>query len=57
MSQNEELAKQILTAYVNGQVDLANVPDLQKNSQKTLPLNKWRIPTARLIFTPSRKKP
>lgn len=30
MSQNEELAKQILTAYVNGQVDLANVPDLQK---------------------------
>ncbi|MEQ6219837.1 hypothetical protein ABMB44_15690 [Levilactobacillus brevis] len=31
MSQNEELAKQILTAYVNGQVDLANVPDLQKN--------------------------
>ncbi|MEQ6219835.1 hypothetical protein ABMB44_15680 [Levilactobacillus brevis] len=32
MSQNEELAKQILTAYVNGQVDLANVPDLQKNA-------------------------
>ncbi|MCT2882990.1 hypothetical protein EFM33_09660, partial [Lentilactobacillus buchneri] len=30
MSQNEELAKQILTAYANGQVDLANVPDLQK---------------------------
>ena len=30
MSQNEELAKQILTAYVNGQVDLADVPDLQK---------------------------
>ncbi|WP_049152334.1 hypothetical protein [Lacticaseibacillus rhamnosus] len=30
MSQNEELAKQILTAYANGQVDLTNVPDLQK---------------------------
>lgn len=30
MNQNEELAKQILTAYANGQVDLTNVPDLQK---------------------------
>lgn len=30
MSQSEELAKQILTAYVNGQIDLTNVPDLQK---------------------------
>lgn len=33
MSQNEELAKQILTAYANGQVDLTNVPDLQKWSK------------------------
>ncbi|MDV2577643.1 hypothetical protein RYX41_17240 [Lactiplantibacillus plantarum] len=56
MSQNEELAKQILTAYANGQVDLTNVPDLQKWSKKR-PLNKWHIPTARLISTPSRKKP
>lgn len=30
MNQNEELAKQILTAYANGQVDLTNVPALQK---------------------------
>ncbi|MEQ6219662.1 hypothetical protein ABMB44_13280 [Levilactobacillus brevis] len=35
MSQNEELAKQILTAYANGQVDLTNVPDLQKNGQRS----------------------
>lgn len=30
MSPNEELAKQILTAYANGQVDLSKVPELQK---------------------------
>lgn len=30
MSQNEELARQILTAYANGQVNLTNVPELQK---------------------------
>ena len=34
MSQNEELAKQILTAYANGQVDLTNVPDLQKMAKE-----------------------
>lgn len=30
MSQNEELARQILIAYANGKVDLSKVPELQK---------------------------
>lgn len=30
MSQNEELARQILLAYANGKVDLSKVPELQK---------------------------
>jgi len=34
MSENEELARQLLRAYYNGEIDLKNVPDLQKIAQE-----------------------